>query len=172
MPAKRIVARRATAFGLQHEISHRKLSHCPMNAIPQVETSLETSPPRRIAVVDDMSIIRAVFRSIAEDSPNLNLLWTAPNITEARESLKGELPDLLILDVNLPDGDGFDFAIELTQDYPRLPVLMFSAHEGGSFVEKAAQCGAKGFLGKNVSPQKVVEAITIICSGGTFLGAY
>ena len=143
-----------------------------MNPAPQVESSLETLPPRRIAVVDDMSIIRAVFRSIAEDSPNLDLMWAAPNIEEARKSLSAELPDLLILDVNLPDGDGFDFASELTETHPTLPVLMFSAHEGGSFVEKAGRCGAKGFLGKNVSPQKVVEAITIICSGGTFLEAY
>jgi DNA-binding NarL/FixJ family response regulator len=144
-----------------------------MNSSPQAESPLpDTATLRRIAVVDDMSIIRAVFRSIAEDSPGLDLLWAASNLAEARAWLAKDLPDLLILDVNLPDGDGFDFATELLTRHPGLPVLIFSAHEGGSFVEKAAESGAKGFLGKNVSPQKVVEAISIVCSGGTYLESY
>lgn len=134
--------------------------------------TLSAQNPKRIAVVDDVAIIRSVFRSIAEDSPGMNLIWTASNLDEARAGLNREIPDLLVMDVNLPDGDGFEFTTELLGDHPDLPVLIFSAHEGGSFVEKAVECGAKGFLGKNVPPQRVVEAITVLCSGGTFLGTH
>jgi DNA-binding NarL/FixJ family response regulator len=148
-----------------------------MNASPSITAassplSLSTQNPKRIAVVDDVAIIRAVFRSIAEDSPGMNLIWTASNLDEARAGLNREVPDLLVMDVNLPDGDGFEFTTELLQTHPGLPVLIFSAHEGGSFVEKAVECGARGFLGKNVPPQKVVEAISILCSGGTFIEKY
>jgi len=148
-----------------------------MNASTSAATDSSTATlsaqnPKRIAVVDDVAIIRAVFRSIAEDSPGMNLIWTASNLDEARAGLGREIPDVLVMDVNLPDGDGFEFTTELLESHPSLPVLIFSAHEGGSFVEKAVECGAKGFLGKNVPPQKVVEAIAILCSGGTFLDAY
>lgn len=133
---------------------------------------LSSDVPRRIAVVDDVAIIRSVFRSIAEDSPGMNLIWTASNLEEARAGLRREIPDLLVMDVNLPDGDGFEFTAELMRKNPTLPVLMFSAHEGSSYVEKAVECGARGFLGKNVPPQKVVEAISVICGGGTFLAGH
>jgi DNA-binding NarL/FixJ family response regulator len=131
----------------------------------------ETAPhtPWRVAVVDDVAIIRAVFRSIAEDFPGMDLIWLASDLKEAKAGLAKDVPDLLVLDVNLPDGDGFDFAKELNRSHPSLPVLIFSAHEGSSYVEKATECGARGFLGKNVPPQKVIEAISIICTGGTWL---
>lgn len=100
----------------------------------------------RLAVVDDHAIIRGVFVTLVEDADDLAIAWTASCLSEARDSLQRDPPDFLVMDVNLPDGNGFDFTRELLQSHPGLPVLMVSAFHDKSNPERAAACGASGYI--------------------------
>ena len=121
--------------------------------------------PLRIAVVDDHSIIRAVFRSIAEDAPELDLAWSASNLTEARGCFAKDVPDFLIVDVSMPDGNGYDLTTEFLKQAPELPVLIVSSHEEKSYAQHALKCGAKGYVVKNASPSEILEAIYAVQAG-------
>lgn len=119
----------------------------------------------RLAVVDDHAIIRGVFVTLVEDAPDLTMAWTASSLAEARDKLKCDTPEFLVMDVTLPDGNGFDFIAKTLHDLPELSVLMVSAHEDPSYPERAAACGAKGFIPKVASLEQLVEAVSVIQHG-------
>ncbi|WP_081892452.1 response regulator transcription factor [Verrucomicrobium sp. BvORR106] len=121
-----------------------------------------------IAVVDDHSIICAVFRSIAEDSPGLSFAWSAPDVRQGAAALKRELPGILVVDVNLPDGSGYELARQTLQEHRHLKVLVVSTNEGRVYSEQAYKAGARGYVNKNTSPDELLHAINTIRSGGTY----
>ena len=124
--------------------------------------------PQRLAVVDDHAIIRGVFLTLVEDTPDLTMAWMASTIGEARAKIERDVPDFLVMDVELPDGNGFDFIQEMVARLPGLPVLMVSAQADRSFPQRAQACGAKGFIGKAASLERLVEAVCAIQQGGTW----
>ena len=121
----------------------------------------------RIAVVDDYAIIRAVFKSLVEDDPALEFLWSASSLTEARSNLHRSIPDLLIVDITLPDGEGYELITETLARLPDLRVLVVSSREGEEHARRALDCGARGYLPKSSSPDDIVNAISRIQQGGT-----
>lgn len=133
-----------------------------------------TSPPLpdqqlvSIAVVDDHSIICAVFRSIAEDSPGLTFAWSAPDVRQGFEALQRQEPGILVVDVNLPDGNGYELTRQALQIYRSLKVLVVSTNEGRVYSEQAYKAGARGFVNKNTSPDELLHAIHTIRNGGSY----
>ena len=130
------------------------------------------NPPQnaqlRLAVIDDHAIIRGVFITLVEDAPEMSMAWVASSLADAWTKLQHDAPDFLVSDVGLPDGNGFDFIAKVLQELPHLPVLMVSAEEEKSYPERAAACGAKGFIAKEASLELLVEAVTTIQEGGTW----
>ncbi len=120
----------------------------------------------RLAVVDDHAIIRGVFVTLVEDAPDLIMAWTASSLAEASDKIHWDIPDFLVIDVGLPDGNGFDFTKELLSRVPHLPVLIVSADEDHSYPERAAAAGARGFIAKEASLEQLVEAVNTIQQGG------
>lgn len=127
--------------------------------------------PLRLAVVDDHAIIRGVFVTLVEDAPDMVMAWTASSLADAREKLRRSPPDFLVMDVSLPDGNGFSFTEEVLAELPKLPVLIVSAKEDRSYPERAAACGARGFIPKEASLEQLVEAVATIQQGRNWFPA-
>lgn len=125
----------------------------------------------RLAVVDDHAIIRGVFVTLVEDAPDLNMAWTASSLAEAADKIRWDVPDFLVIDVGLPDGNGFDFTLEVLQRVPQLPVLIVSAEDDLSYRGRAAACGARGFIAKEASLELLIEAVNTIQQGGQWFPA-
>jgi DNA-binding NarL/FixJ family response regulator len=119
----------------------------------------------RIGVVDDHSIMRAVYRTLLEDEPRFALAWSAATLDEARSQMQADKPDLLIVDINMPDGDGLEFVREMLPKAPAMRVLVISAHEEREYPQMASECGAHGYLCKNSTPTDVLAAIDSIRQG-------
>lgn len=142
----------------------------PVSTPPPL-TETETTPPApdkpplRVAVADDHSIMRAVYRTLLEDEPRFALAWSAATLGEARQLVETETPDLLIVDVNMPDGDGLAFVLETMHQMPELKILVISAHEELEYPRLAREYGARGYLTKNSSPADVITAIELIENG-------
>lgn len=128
--------------------------------------SKATATKLRLAVVDDHAIIRGVFATLVEDAPDMTLAWTASSLAEASDKIRWDIPDLLVIDVGLPDGNGFDFTKEALIRAPRLPVLIVSADEDPSYSGRAAACGAQGFIAKEASLEQLLEAVKTVHLGG------
>lgn len=124
----------------------------------------------RLAVVDDHAIIRGVFVTLVEDAPDMMMAWTASSLSDARHKLTQDIPDFMVMDVTLPDGNGFDFLQDVVRQFPELPVLMVSAQGDDGYPERAASCGARGFIAKEASLEQLVEAVSTIQRGGNWFG--
>jgi DNA-binding NarL/FixJ family response regulator len=134
--------------------------------MPDTTSTPLLGAPLRLAVVDDHAIIRGVFLTLVEDTSDLSMAWMASTLAEARAKIANDAPDFLVMDVDLPDGNGFDFIMEVLKQQPRLLVLMVSAQEDRNYPKRALACGAKGFIGKASSLERLVEAVSTIQQGG------
>jgi DNA-binding NarL/FixJ family response regulator len=131
--------------------------------------SSTATAPVRVAVIDDHSIMRAVYRTLVEDAPDLDLAWSASTVKEARMHLeRDEAPDVVIMDLTLPDGTGFELTREVLKKYPEMPVLVVSAHHEKSYAQEASECGARGYLVKDSSPHELLHALEAVRSGDTY----
>ena len=123
----------------------------------------------RVAVIDDHSIMRAVYRTLVEDAPDLELAWSASTAKEARMHLeRDDVPDVIIMDLTLPDGTGYELTQEVLQRHPGLPVLVVSAHQDKSYAQEAYDCGARGYLVKDSSPNELLHALEAVRNGESY----
>lgn len=76
-------------------------------------------------------------------------------------------PDVAILDVSMPDGDGFLIAKRVLESHPFLPIMFLSMYGDRSYVEQAIQVGAKAFLSKRIAADELISAIRVVLAGGT-----
>jgi DNA-binding NarL/FixJ family response regulator len=132
------------------------------------EIVVAVPPTFSLAVVDDHAIIRAIFKSITEDAPDLRLAWTAADLNAARRQLITQRPDLLIVDVSLPDGDGFELTEEVLQNWPDARILMISMHDDRDYARRARALGACGYVVKTTSPKNLLNVLQRICDGDEF----
>lgn len=122
----------------------------------------------RILVVDDHPMVREGLRSMLS-ADGIEVAGEAASGAEA-VCLAAELaPDLVLLDLELPDVDGLNVLTSLKETYPHLPVLVVTMHESGQLVRRAVQAGAAGYLLKGVDRQELLAGVRAVCSGGSVL---
>lgn len=136
---------------------------------PVAPTLMTDVIPVRIAVIDDHSIMRAVYRTLVEDTPELELAWSASTAKEARMHLeRDEVPDVIIMDLTLPDGTGYELTQEVLAQHPGIPILVVSAHQDKSYAQEAYDCGARGYLVKDSSPTELLQALEAVRNGESY----
>ena len=90
------------------------------------------------------------------------------SLGECRQSLAGRPPDVLLLDLNLPDGSGIDFCAEVRRDYPEVKILVLTTHDGYSTVRRVMESGALGYILKNAVSEEVIAGIETVARGESF----
>lgn len=124
----------------------------------------------KFLVIDDHVLIRESLRGVlGELKPNAAII----EATDARETmvLVAEHLDLglVLLDLNLPDRDGFQVLAELRERHPTIPVVVLSGHHERANVVRALDLGALGFIPKTAQRQVLVSAISLVLSGGIYI---
>src|SRR5215469_5613845 len=117
-----------------------------------------------ILVVDDQPLVREGLIRIINRERDLNCCCAVESIAAARNMLLGCKPDLLLMDILLPDGCGLDFIRELSQENSTLPVLVVSHCDEMRSAERGLKAGARGFLMKNHA-SGIVAAIRSVLAG-------
>jgi DNA-binding NarL/FixJ family response regulator len=125
----------------------------------------------KILVVDDHVLIRESLRGVLVE---LRPEATIVEATDARETMRlvAEHPDdlaLVLLDLNLPDRDGFLVLTELRHRHPTIPIVVLSGHHERANVVRALDLGALGFIPKTAQRQVLVSAISLVLSGGIYI---
>lgn len=123
----------------------------------------------RVVIVDDHKMLVEGLRDIINDTDNIEVVGVAHNAESCRISLPFWKPDVLMLDIGLPDISGIDFCKELNNDYPDLKILALTSHNEYSMVKQMLDNGAKGYLVKNAESREVIEGIETIYEGNIFL---
>ncbi|CAK9890105.1 response regulator [Pseudomonas fluorescens] len=125
----------------------------------------------RLALVDDHSLVRDGIRALLSVIPTVTVVGEAENGATAIEMVEHSKPDLLLVDINLPDINGLDLTRKLRDRYPSLKVLVLSMHDSKEYVSESLRSGASGYVLKNAPSREIVAAIEAIANGGTFYSA-
>jgi DNA-binding NarL/FixJ family response regulator len=136
---------------------------------PPATTTTSPKSRIRVGVVDDHSMMREGIRVFLENLPDFEHAWSAENSTVAMKRLQGDVPDILIVDITLPDRHGIEFVKEAVAVFPSLPVLILSMHDERLYAQRALKAGAKGYLMKNAPPHILEKALRRVASGGYWL---
>jgi DNA-binding NarL/FixJ family response regulator len=120
-----------------------------------------------VLLVDDHPLFRDGFAAmLRRHRPN----WALRNANSGTEAVAllagGERPDLAIIDIMLPDTDGFDAALVIAQIAPQVSRVMISGREDGAARLRSRDCGTSGFISKAWSPERIVEMLEQVLAGG------
>jgi len=123
-----------------------------------------------ILIVDDHPLFRhALIQAVRYSLPQAQIHETAA-VNEFYERLeKGPEPDLVLLDLNLPGASGFSALVHVRAQYPSLPIIVVSAHEETSIIQRSIAHGAMGYIPKSAHPSHIGEAIREVLDGEIWL---
>lgn len=124
----------------------------------------------KVFIVDDHYMVVEGIRSLLQLEKDIELIGSASSIASARTFLQQKQPDVILMDINLPDGNGIDLCKEVKEKWPSVFVLGISTFNQGSFIKNMMDNGASGYLLKNASQQELNEAIHQVAAGKTYLG--
>jgi DNA-binding NarL/FixJ family response regulator len=119
-----------------------------------------------VLLVDDHSLVRRGFRRILEDEPDIRVAGEAANGREAVDLATRLNPEVVVMDLSMPDMDGVQATRELLRCRPNTPVLILSMHTDENYIRNAREAGAKGYLMKNAVDVDLATAIRTLATGG------
>jgi len=124
----------------------------------------------RVLIVDDQSLVRAGFRMILEAEEDIEVVGEASDGAEALEAAAEYAPDVILMDVRMPNVDGLEATRRLLDGRATGPrVLILTTFDLDEYVWEALRSGASGFLLKDTPPEQLVEAIRVVASGDALL---
>lgn len=128
----------------------------------------------RVVICDDHLIVRQGIKQILADAGDIALAGEAGNGPDAMALVRagaaaGTLPDVVLLDIAMPQRDGLDVLKSLKAEFPRLPVLMLSTYPDRQYAVRSLKLGAAGYLNKSADAAQMVEAIRRVARGGLFI---
>jgi len=124
----------------------------------------------KILVIDDHVLIRQAMQGVLRKLKRGAVVLDAPDSRQAMEIIASH-PDigLILLDLTLPDRDGFLVLAELRERYPAVPVVVLSAVQDPGNVRKALELGARGYIPKSAQGDVILNALRLVISGGTYV---
>ena len=134
-----------------------------------VSHSEALTQPINVLLVDDQSFARRFIHKSLEEDPNLKIIGTANNGQDAIAQVESLKPDVVLIDLEMPEMDGITATEIIVQQFPDCKVLVLSAHEEGEYLQKALRAGAKGYLIKGSPADVLTNAIVSVHQGYTQL---
>ena len=124
----------------------------------------------KVLLIDDHPLILQALQTVIQSLGNDTTVVGAGSARAARDALRADADfDLVLLDLQLGDADGFDVLAEFRRTYPALPVVVVSASDRHSDVIKSIDLGAMGFVPKRASNDTLFEALNMVMSGGIYI---
>jgi len=121
----------------------------------------------RVFLVDDHEVVRRGVAEVLEDDPDLTVAGEAGSVAEALARVPAVRPDVVLIDMRLPDGDGAALCRELRDRVPGLRCIVLTSYSEQDALEAAIRSGASGFLLKQVRGPALVSAVRTVADGGT-----
>ena len=123
----------------------------------------------KVFIVDDHYMVVEGIRSLLQHEKGVEWAGHAMNAASCLAFLKQQLPDVILMDINLPDKSGIDLCKEVKEKYPSVFIIGLSTFNQQSFIQKMQENGASGYVLKNASQNELMEAIVTVAKGRTYL---
>lgn len=122
----------------------------------------------KIVLADDHVLVRDGIKALLEDQSGITVIDEASNGREALEVIARNKPDVLIVDIRMPEMNGIEVVGEITKSHKDVRTLVLSMHDSEEYVVKAIQAGADGYLLKGASKEEFLKAINKVATGGKY----
>ena len=127
--------------------------------------SVPTGPPARILIADDHPLIRNGYRYMLSDEPDLAVVGEARDGREALELCRELRPDLVLMDVRMPEMDGLEATRAIKEEQPSVGVLMVTTYENPDYLLEALKAGAAGYVLKDAPTRQLLGAMRRVLCG-------
>ena len=125
--------------------------------------------PIRVLIADDHALVRAGIRALVEKIEGIVVVGEAGKGNEALELVRELRPDLMLLDITMPDGGGFEVLEQVIKKYREIKVIVLTVHEAGEYAIRALREGAAGFLPKSAASTELEQAIQTVIRGERYI---
>ena len=120
-----------------------------------------------VSIVEDSRGTRESLSELLKRSPGLRCVGAYANGEQALRELPGQVPDVVLMDINLPGMSGIECVARLKEKAPKTQVLMLTTYEEGDLIFESLRAGASGYLLKNMPPSELVHAVEQVHAGGS-----
>jgi DNA-binding NarL/FixJ family response regulator len=122
-------------------------------------------------LVDDHQIIRDGIKQLLTNESDIKVVAEASNVKEALKHLESVQPNIVMTDLSMPNGSGFDFIKSVTANHPDIKVVVLSMHVEEAYIRKAIELGVSGYMPKDISKYELVEAIQSVSRGEMYFSS-
>jgi DNA-binding NarL/FixJ family response regulator len=135
------------------------------------ESTNKSQGARKVLIVDDHPLVRVGLVSVIQDESDLSVCAEAGTVREALRLVREMRPDIVILDLTLPDGGGLELLKRITHQDNAPHVLVCSINDANIYAQRVLAAGAKGYIHKHEATAQVITAIRRVLSGNIYLSA-
>lgn len=123
----------------------------------------------RIVLADDHAVVRRGMRQVLESESDLEVVAEAANLTDARRYVLGHHPDVLVLDLNLPEGLSLAAIPQMRADFPQTQIVIMTMQTEPAYARQALSVGALGYVLKEAAESELIEAVRRAAAGDVYL---
>ena len=125
----------------------------------------------RVILVDDHGLIRTGLKSLLKDEPTITIVGEAENGMQLISLLESTQADVVLMDIEMPELNGFQTAQHLQHNFNSVKVLALTMFENEDYINKMMEMGAQGYILKNISKEELIHAVQMIASGKSYISA-
>ena len=123
----------------------------------------------RLLLVDDHAVVRSGLRMLLENEKDVEIIGEAGTAAEALASAADLNPDVILMDIGLPDQSGIDATRDIKEQFPKIAVVALTIHEDEEYFFKMLEAGASGYVPKRAAPEELLTAIRAAAKGEVYL---
>lgn len=127
------------------------------------------SSPVRILLVDDHAVLRAGLRMLLNAEEDMKVVGEAADIVQAEKQVSELKPDIALVDISMPGGNGLEFLKSMKQKAPECLFIILTMHNDEGYLRMAMASGASGYVLKQAANNELLAAIRVVSQGGTYL---
>jgi len=125
----------------------------------------------RVLLADDHTLVRQGFRRMLEDDPEIAVVGEARTGLEAMELCKNLKPDIVVMDLSMPELGGLEATAEILKENPKIKILILSMFSNDAYIRKAFELGAKGYMLKNAIEVDLNRAVRALAEGQAYFSS-
>jgi two-component system, NarL family, response regulator NreC len=129
----------------------------------------DSTRPIRVVIADDHSVVRRGLRQVLEAEGGFEVVAEAGDIAAARRYVRGHHPDVLVLDLNMPEGLSLNAVPEIRSDFPDTQIVVLTMQSEPAYARQALSTGALGYVLKDAADAELVEAVRRAAAGDSYL---
>ena len=134
-----------------------------------MKSSRQPAVNLRVVLVDDHAVVRSGLRMLLASEPDIDIIGEAGTAEEAIASVAELMPDVVLMDIGLPDKSGIEVTQEIKKKLPSVAVVALTIHEDEEYFFKMLEAGASGYVPKRAAPEELVTAIQAAALGEVYL---